>query len=127
MKEKEILNPQDADLEEAVIGACMVESEAIALVADKLRPEMFYTEVNGMIFAAVQSMFHAGKKIDILTVKSELAARGALEKVGGPYNLDCFAHSFGDTCGISCMYTSGTVYPQGDDYRFAQAVGCRCR
>ena len=84
MKEKEILNPQDADLEEAVIGACMVESEAIALVADKLRPEMFYTEVNGMIFAAVQSMFHAGKKIDILTVKSELAARGALEKVGGP-------------------------------------------
>lgn len=49
MKEKEILNPQDADLEEAVIGACMVESEAIALVADKLRPEMFYTEVNGMI------------------------------------------------------------------------------
>lgn len=87
MKEKEILNPQDADLEEAVIGACMVESEAIALVADKLRPEMFYTEVNGMIFAAVQSMFHAGKKIDILTVKSELAARGALEKVGGPYNL----------------------------------------
>ncbi len=90
---------------------------------------MFYTEVNGMIFAAVQSMFHAGKKIDILTVKRRLAARGALEKVGGPYNLTRIASRIasGDTCGISCMYTSGTVYPQGDDYRFAQAVGCRCR
>ena len=106
MKEKEILNPQDADLEEAVIGACMVESEAIALVADKLRPEMFYTEVNGMIFAAVQSMFHAGKKIDILTVKRRLAARGALEKVGGPYNLTRIASRIasGDMWNIVHVY-----------------------
>ena len=37
----EILNPQDAGLEEAVLGACLVESEAISLVADKLHPELF--------------------------------------------------------------------------------------
>ena len=83
----DILNPQDAGLEEAVLGACMVESEAIALVADKLRPEMFYNDQNRMIYAAVLAMFRAGKVVDILTVKNELAARGSLEKIGGPYAI----------------------------------------
>ncbi|WP_044269264.1 replicative DNA helicase [Bacteroides timonensis] len=83
----EYLNPQDAELEEAVIGACLVESEAIALIADKLRPEMFYNEQNRMIFTAILSMFRTGKKIDILTARNELASCGNLEKVGGPYNL----------------------------------------
>ena len=87
MKEKGILNPQDAELEEAVLGACLVESEAISLVADKLRPEIFYNEQNRMIFAVIQAMFRAGKQIDILTVKNELASCGNLEKVGGPYTL----------------------------------------
>ena len=87
MKEKGILNPQDAELEEAVLGACLVENEAISLVADKLRPEIFYNEQNRMIFAVIQAMFRAGKQIDILTVKNELASCGNLEKVGGPYTL----------------------------------------
>lgn len=87
MKEKGILNPQDAELEEAVLGACLVESEAISLIADKLRPEIFYNEQNRMIFAVIQAMFRAGKQIDILTVKNELASCGNLEKVGGPYTL----------------------------------------
>ena len=87
MKDKGILNPQDAELEEAVLGACLVESEAISLVADKLRPEIFYNEQNRMIFAVIQAMFRAGKQIDILTVKNELASCGNLEKVGGPYTL----------------------------------------
>lgn len=83
----EILNPQDAGLEEAVLGACLVESEAISLVADKLRPEMFYNDQNRMVYVAILAMFRVGKVIDILTVKNELASCGNLEKVGGPYNL----------------------------------------
>lgn len=44
----------DSDLEEAVIGACMIERAAMPLVVDKLRPEMFYEEKNLEIFAALQ-------------------------------------------------------------------------
>ena len=66
----EILNPQDAGLEEAVLGACLVESEAISLVADKLRPEMFYNDQNRMVYVAILAMFRAGKVIDILTEKN---------------------------------------------------------
>lgn len=83
----EILNPQDADLEETVIGACLVESKAITLVADRLHPDIFYNENNREIYAALQSMHRAGRDIDIITVKEELAQRGKLEAIGGPYTL----------------------------------------
>ena len=83
----EIVNPQDAELEEIVLGACLLESKAITLVADILRPEAFYTETNSEIYSALQCMYHAGQAIDIMTVKEELARRGKLEFVGGLYTL----------------------------------------
>lgn len=83
----EILNPQNTELEEIVIGTLLIESKAITLVADKLRPEMFYNERNREIYAALQSMYRAGRDIDIITAKEELAQRGKLEEIGGPYTL----------------------------------------
>lgn len=83
----EILNPQDAELEEVILGACLIEREAMPLVANQLRPEMFYSDKNGLIYAALQAMYREGRQIDIITAKNELAARGKLEAVGGPYEL----------------------------------------
>ena len=40
----EIINPQDAELEEVILGSCLIESKAITLIADILRPEAFYNE-----------------------------------------------------------------------------------
>ena len=79
------MQPHASELEEAIIGACLIEQEALPLVADKLRPEMFYDDCHQLIFAALIAMYQANKKIDILTVKEELARRGVLEKIGGPY------------------------------------------
>lgn len=78
-------NPHDADFEEAVLGACLVETAAMPLIADKVRPEMFYEERYATIYAAMLAMYRAGKKIDILTVKEELVRRGKLEAVGGAF------------------------------------------
>ena len=72
----EILNPQDAELEEVILGACLIEREAMPMVADRLRPEMFYFEKNALIYAALQAMYRDGRQIDIITVKNELGARG---------------------------------------------------
>ncbi|MCA6009129.1 replicative DNA helicase [Bacteroides thetaiotaomicron] len=83
----EYVNPHDTDLEEAVIGACLIESKAITLVDDKLCPEVFYEEKNREIYAAIQSMYRAGRSIDVITVKEELAQRGRLDAVGGPYTV----------------------------------------
>ena len=68
----DIVNPQDAELEEIVLGACLIESKAITLVAGILRPEVFYIEKNREIYAALQSMYRAGQVIDLMTVKEEL-------------------------------------------------------
>ena len=81
------MQPHAPELEEAVIGACLIEQEALPLIADKLRPEMFYDDHHQLIFAALIAMYHAGKKIDILTVKEELARRGNLDAIGGPYAI----------------------------------------
>ncbi|MCD8094175.1 MAG: replicative DNA helicase [Bacteroides sp.] len=83
----EILNPHDAELEEAVLCGCLIATESMPLLADRVRPEMFYEEKNSLIYAAMLGMYHTGKKIDLLTVKEELACRGTLEAVGGPYEL----------------------------------------
>lgn len=80
----EILNPHDADLESVILGACLAESTAMVLVSGKLCPEMFYEAKYGEIFAALLAMHRAGKAIDIITVRAELAARGKLEFVGAP-------------------------------------------
>ena len=82
----EILNPHDADLESVILGACLAESTAMVLVSGKLCPEMFYEAKYGEIFAALLAMHRAGKAIDIITVRAELAARGKLEFVGGASN-----------------------------------------
>ena len=75
----EILNPQDAELEEVILGACLIGREAMPMVADRLRPEMFYFDKNALIYAAMQVMYREGRQIDIITVKNELVARGKLD------------------------------------------------
>ena len=59
------MQPHASELEEAIIGACLIEQEALPLVADKLRPEMFYDDHHQLIFAALIAMYQANKKIDI--------------------------------------------------------------
>ena len=71
------VSPQAPEIEEAILGACLIEQEAMPLVADTLRPEMFYSMRHQVIYAALLAMYQAGMKIDILTVKEELAHRQA--------------------------------------------------
>ena len=58
------VSPQAPEIEEAIIGACLIEQRAIPLIADKLRPEMFYVLRHQLIYAAILAMYHAGMKID---------------------------------------------------------------
>ena len=112
----EIFNPHDADLESVILGACLAESTAMVLVSGKLCPEMFYEAKYGEIFAALLAMHRAGKAIDIITVRAELAARGKLEFVGGAFEL---ARLLGRVAssppGVSCAYLARHVYPARDD------------
>lgn len=76
--------PRDKDLEEAVLGALMLERDAFTLICDLLKPESFYEPANQKIYAAIQSLGAAQKPIDMLTVTEQLRNNGDLEAVGGP-------------------------------------------
>jgi replicative DNA helicase len=60
--------PQSRDLEEAVLGALMLEKDALSLVVDILKPESFYVEAHQKIFSSIQRLFLRSQPVDILTV-----------------------------------------------------------
>lgn len=76
--------PRDLDVEQAVLGALMLEKDAYSVVCDLLKPESFYDPVNSMVYAAIQQLGAAQKPIDMLTVTEQLRLDGNLEKIGGP-------------------------------------------
>jgi replicative DNA helicase len=77
--------PQAKDLEEAVLGAMMLEKGAFDTVAEILKPECFYVDAHQRIFKAMQGLSAKSMPIDMLTVVEELRLREELEVVGGPY------------------------------------------
>lgn len=81
------LPPQALPLEEAVLGAIMIERDAIVTVVDFLRPEHFYLEKHQAIFRACLHLFETMQPIDILTVGEQLKKAGESELAGGPYYL----------------------------------------
>lgn len=81
------LPPQAVDLEEAVLGAMMLEKEAVNAVIDILQPKSFYKEAHQYIFEAIQKLFQRSEPIDILTVTNQLKEEGVMEAVGGAYYI----------------------------------------
>lgn len=79
--------PQAIDVEEAVLGALLLEPNAITEVMDVLIPECFYNEANRKIFIAIYRLASQHRPIDIFTVAEELKKDNELENCGGPYYL----------------------------------------
>lgn len=79
--------PRDNDLEEAVLGALMLEKDAYTAVCDLLKPESFYEPANQKIYAAIQALGAAQQSIDMLTVTEKLRLQGDLEAAGGPLRI----------------------------------------
>ncbi len=79
--------PQARDLEEAVLGAVMLEKSAFDTAIEILRPECFYLEAHQRIFRAMKDLSDKSMPIDLLTVAEELKVKGDLELIGGPYYL----------------------------------------
>ena len=81
------LPPQAVDLEEAVLGALMLDKDPLTEVIDILKKESFYKEDHQMIYEAILDLFQKSEPIDILTVTQELKKRGELEIIGGPFYI----------------------------------------
>lgn len=79
--------PQAIDLEEVVLGAILLERDALTDIADFLRPDAFYVEANKQIYTVIQELSIACDPIDIMTVTASLRKKGQLEMVGGAFYI----------------------------------------
>lgn len=80
--------PQAKELEEAVLGAIMLEKDKLSDVLEVLpSPDCFYVDAHQRIFAAIKRLPEKGQVVDLLTVTEELRRTDELELIGGPYFL----------------------------------------
>ncbi|WP_149206375.1 replicative DNA helicase [Flavobacterium johnsoniae] len=85
--EKGKLPPQVLDLEEAVLGAMMIDKKGVDDVIDILQPDAFYKDAHKHIFEAILQLFTETQPIDLLTVSTQLKKNGKLELAGGDFYL----------------------------------------
>jgi replicative DNA helicase len=79
--------PQALELEEAVLGALLLDQDAITNSIDIIREEYFYNHEHQEIFKAIKQLFYDSSAVDILTVVQQLKKNGTLEMVGGAYKI----------------------------------------
>ena len=81
------LPPQAPELEDSVLGALMIEKDAYGVVADLLRPEVFYKDQNRLVYEAIRALASKDQPIDILSVGEKLKSEGTLAQAGGTVYL----------------------------------------
>lgn len=94
------LPPQAIELEEAVLGAIMLEKDALTAVIDILKPETFYKEIHQHIYEAIFLLFQKTEPVDILTVTNQLKSNGKLEIVGGPFYISQLTNRISSSANI---------------------------
>jgi replicative DNA helicase len=91
------LQPQARELEEAVLGAIMLEKDAYFVISEILKPESFYEKIHELIFQAIVDLAVNQMPIDMLTVVEQLKKNGELETVGGPFYISQLTGKVGST------------------------------
>ncbi len=79
--------PQAVSVEQSVLGAMLIEREAIPRAIEILREDSFYSSKHRQIFSAILSLFERSNPVDLITLTEELKRRGELDEVGGTYYL----------------------------------------
>lgn len=92
--------PHAPEVEEAVIGAMMVESECVYMAAEALSEKSFFDPKLRLVFRAINKLFRSRTAIDMTTVAERLREDGVLEEVGGPAKLAALTASVGSAANV---------------------------
>ena len=117
----ERLPPQNVDAEEAVLGALLIDPDAIIRVATFLNPEDFYREKHGWIYDTTLTLHDRREPIDLLTVCDELEHRGQLDEVGGPAFITALVNAVPTS--IHAEHYARIVERTGTRRRLIEAAG----
>lgn len=94
------LPPQAKELEEAVLGAVMIEQNAITEVGDILKDESFYVDAHQRIWRAIRMLYQNQAPIDLLTVTEQLKKNGELDAAGGPFYVAQLTNKIGSAANV---------------------------
>jgi replicative DNA helicase len=83
--------PQSLEAEQSILGAMMLDREAVAIGCEVLNPDDFYRDAHRTIFEAITRLFQRNQPVDLITLSDELQRLGAFERVGGGEYLDTLA------------------------------------
>ena len=78
-----VIPPQNTDAEASLLGAVLIDSDAIVKIADIIAAEDFYDTKHGRIFEAITQLYEKHSPIDVLTLSDQLKSSGFIEYVGG--------------------------------------------
>ena len=92
--------PQAVDIEQAVLGAMMIEKNAVTDVIDKLTPASFYDPKHQYIYNVIRELFASSSPIDLLTVSNKLRQNGELEAAGGSAYISLLTSRIGSSAHV---------------------------
>lgn len=97
--------PQAVEIEEAVLGALLIEKDAILDVMDIISPNSFYNTKHSMIFEAIITLNNSSEPIDLMTIVNQLKNTGKLTTIGGSYYLSQLTNRVSSSANIvsHCM------------------------
>lgn len=75
--------PHDEEAEKSALGAVLIDSSSISLIAEYLRPDHFYTREHQLIYESMLDLFEKQQPIDVVTLKNQLTTNGTLKEAGG--------------------------------------------
>ncbi len=79
--------PQALDIEEAILGAILLDKKGLDEVIEILIPDVFYRPEHKEIFKVIKKLYHEAQPIDLYTISAQLKKEGKIEKIGGEYFL----------------------------------------
>ena len=95
-----VVPPQAVELEEAVLGALMLEKDSIIAVQEYISPDAFYTESHRTIYKAIEDLSTELKPIDLYTVTDRLKVNGELKQLGGATYLAQLTQRVGSAANV---------------------------
>lgn len=77
--------PHNQEAEQSVLGALLIDKEAINVISELISPKDFYNDINGIIYDAMLSLYDKQKPIDVITLTSQLKKNKLYDKIGAAY------------------------------------------
>lgn len=101
MDELNRIPPHHIEAEQSILGALLIDRNALSEVSGRLKPEAFYLEKHREIYEAIMTLYEESLPVDIVTVSDILSKRGTLEKVGDLDYIAYLANSVPTTANVA--------------------------